>query len=91
MGTLDDAHGPTATPKTRAQHHLTQRCLSHRLLVKRDEQIQGLMYLLTLGVRVLSVMEFTLRRSVQKDHTEIVGLHPDNCHKGTDKPTAEQA
>ena len=49
------------------------------------------MYLLTLGVRVLSVMDFTLWRSVQKDHTEIVGLHPDNCHKGTDKPTAEQA
>jgi len=29
----------------------------------REDQIQGLTSLLTLGVRVLTVMEFTLRRS----------------------------
>jgi len=29
-------------------------------------------------------------RSVQKDHTQLVGLHPENRHKGTDKPTAER-
>lgn len=33
------------------------------MLVSREDQIQGLTYLLTLGGRVLTVMEFTLRRS----------------------------
>ena len=71
-------------------NRLKSRLRIEPLFVKRDEQIQGLTYLLTLGVRVLSVMEFTLRRSVQKDHTQLVGLHPENRHKGTDKPTAER-
>jgi transposase len=33
------------------------------MFVSGEDQIQGLTYLLTLGVRVLTVMEFTLRRS----------------------------
>ena len=33
------------------------------MFVSREDQIQGLTYLLTLGGRVLTVMEFTLRRS----------------------------
>jgi transposase len=33
------------------------------MFVSREDHIQGLPYLLTLGVRVLTVMEFTLRRS----------------------------
>jgi transposase len=33
------------------------------LFVKRNDQIEGLTYLLTLGVRVLTVTEFVLRRS----------------------------
>ena len=60
------------------------------LFVKRNDQIQGLTYLLTLGVRVLTVMEFTLRRSLQRDHAKLPGLHQENRHKCTDKPTAER-
>jgi len=45
--------------------------------VSREDQIQGLTYLLTLGVRVLTVMAFTLRRSLQKDQATLPGLHPD--------------
>jgi len=60
------------------------------MLVSRDDQIQGLTYLLTLGVRVLTVMEFTLRRSLQKDQATLPGLHPENRNKGSDKPTAER-
>jgi transposase len=60
------------------------------MFVSRDDQIQGLTYLLTLGVRVLTVMEFTLRRSLQKDQATLPGLHPENRHKGSDKPTAER-
>src|SRR5713101_7687500 len=60
------------------------------LFVKLNEQIEGLTYLLTLGVRVLTVMEFELRRSLEKDQAKLPGLHPENKTKMTDKPTAER-
>ena len=58
--------------------------------VKLNEQIEGLTYLLTLGVRVWTVTEFVLRRSLEKDQARLPGLHPENKHKMTDKPTAER-
>ena len=60
------------------------------LFVKLNNQIEGLTYLLTLGVRVLTVMEFALRRSLQNDHATLPGLHPENKTKMTDTPTAER-
>ena len=60
------------------------------LFVTRDDQIEGLTYLLTLGVRVLTVIEFVLRRSLQNDQAKLPGLHPENRTKRTDTPTAER-
>ena len=60
------------------------------LFVTRDDQIEGLTYLLTLGVRVLTVMEFVLRHSLQNDQAQLPGLHPENRTKMTDTPTAER-
>jgi transposase len=60
------------------------------LFVKLNEPIEGLTYLLTLGVRVLTVTEFVLRRSLEQDQARLPGLHPENKHKMTDKPTAER-
>jgi transposase len=60
------------------------------LFVKRNDQIEGLTYLLTLGVRVLTVTEFVLRRSLETDQATLPGLHPENKQKMTDKPTAER-
>jgi transposase len=60
------------------------------LFVKRNEQIEGLTYLLTLGVRVLTVTEVVLRRSLETAQASLPGLHPENKHKMTDKPTAER-
>ena len=60
------------------------------LFVKLNDQIEGLTYLLTLGVRVLTVMEFVLRRSLQTEQTTLPGLHPEHKTKMTDKPTAER-
>jgi hypothetical protein len=60
------------------------------LFVKLNAQIEGLTYLLTLGVRVVTVMEFILRRSLQHDQAHLPGLHPENKAKMTDKPTAER-
>jgi transposase len=60
------------------------------LFVKLNEQIEGLTSLLTLGVRVLTVTEFVLRRSLETAQARLPGLHPENKHKMTDKPTAER-
>ena len=60
------------------------------LFVKLNEQIEGLTYLLTLGVRVLTVTEFVLRRSLDHDQARLPSLHPENKQKMTDKPTAER-
>jgi transposase len=60
------------------------------LFVTLNDQIEGLTYLLTLGVRVLTVTEFVLRRSLEKDQAKLPGLHPENKQKMTDKPTAER-
>src|SRR5256714_12074012 len=60
------------------------------LFVKLNEQIEGLTYLLTLGVRVLTVTEFVLRRSLETAQARLPGLHPENKQKLTDKPTAER-
>jgi transposase len=60
------------------------------LFVKLNDQIEGLTYLLTLGVRVLTVTEFVLRRSLAQAQAPLPGLHPENKRKMTDAPTAER-
>jgi transposase len=71
-------------------HRLKSRVQIAPLFVKLNEQIEGLTYLLTLGVRVLTVTEFVLRRSLETAQARLPGLHPENKHKMTDKPTAER-
>ena len=71
-------------------HRLRSRVHIAPLFVKRNEQIEGLTYLLTLGVRVLTVMEFVLRRSLQNAQASLPSLHPENKQKRTDTPTAER-
>jgi len=71
-------------------HRLKSRVHIAPLFVKLNEQIEGLTYLLTLGVRVLTVTEFVLRRSLETEQASLPGLHPENKHKRTDKPTAER-
>ena len=60
------------------------------LYVKRNDQIRGMTCLLTLGVRVLTLTEFVVRRSLRNDSAALGGLHPENRRKETDRPTAER-
>src|SRR5712671_4090335 len=71
-------------------HRLKSRVHIAPLFVKLNEQIEGLTYLLTLGVRVLTVTEFVLRRSLETTQARLPGLHPENKQKQTDTPTAER-
>ncbi len=60
------------------------------VFVKREDQIVGMTHLLTLGVRILTLTEFIVRRSLNADNSKLGGLHPENRIKETDKPTAER-
>jgi transposase len=71
-------------------HRLKSRVHIAPLCVKLNDHIEGLTELLTLGVRVLMVMEWVLRRSLQTDQTTRPGLHPDKKTRTTNKPTAER-
>jgi transposase len=71
-----------------------QRIKSHLniepLFVQRDDQIKGLTFLLTLGARVLTLLEFVVRRSLAATNTTLSGLFPDRPEKETAQPTAER-
>src|SRR4029434_2966089 len=60
------------------------------LFVKLNEQIEGLTSLLTLRVRVLTVTEFVLRRSLETEQASLPGFHPENKQKMTDRTTEER-
>ncbi len=60
------------------------------MFVKRDDQIVGLTNLLSIAVRVLTLIEFTVRRTLKREKTQLTGLHKENPKKATDKPTTER-
>ena len=69
--------------------------LKHRvnlapMFVQEPKQVTGLTHLLMLGVRVLSLIEYVVRRSLAKDRQAMVGLNPDRPRKGTARPTTER-
>ena len=74
----------------RTFHRLKSRVDIAPLFVKRDDQIEGLTYLLTLGIRVQTLTEFVVRRALRADQAKLPGLHPENRKKETDRPTAER-
>lgn len=71
-------------------HRLKSRMDISPVFLKRDEQVSGLTHLLMLGVRVLTLMEFVVRRSLKNDNGKLGGLHPENPKKETDRPTTER-
>jgi transposase len=60
------------------------------MFVKRDDQVVGLTRLLSLALRVLTLMEFVVRRSLKQREEKLVGLYKDSPKKATATPTAER-
>lgn len=60
------------------------------MFVKRDDQVVGLTNLLSIAVRVLTLIEFVLRRALKRAGEQLVGLHKENLKKATDRPTTER-
>jgi transposase len=60
------------------------------MFVKRDDQVEGLTRLLSIAVRLLTLMEFVVRRSLQEQKRALAGLYLDSPRKTTTKPTTER-
>ena len=57
----------------------------------QDEQrICGLMFLLTIALRVFTLMEFVVRRQLARDKQSLSGLYEGNPKRATPRPTAEK-
>ena len=50
------------------------------LFVKRDDQAEGLTNLLTLGVRVATLIQYVARRSLEESEDTLTGLHLSLIH-----------
>ena len=60
------------------------------VFVKRDDQILGLTHLLSLALRLLTLIEFVVRRALHDSQQQLLGLHLENPRKATVTPTAER-
>jgi transposase len=70
---------------------LKTRNLHLRPVFVRDEtRIAGLVWLLSLALRVLVLSEQRLRAALANQQTTLVGLNPASRTQATDKPTAER-
>jgi transposase len=71
-------------------HRLKERPLGIRpLFVKRDDQIVGLTRLLTLGLRVLTILETQVRRRLADAQETLAGLNVGQPRQETAQPTAK--
>jgi transposase len=63
---------------------------AHPLFVQRDDQVQGLLHLLSLGLRLLTLMEFVVQRQLRQAQDTLQGLEPGNPQKSTRNPSTER-
>jgi transposase len=75
----------------RGFHRLKGAPLSlNPLFVKRDDQVCGLIHLLSLAVRILTLIEYVVRRGLAATRGALVGLHLENPKKASVSPTTER-
>jgi len=60
------------------------------IYVHREDHIKGLVRLLSLALRILTLIEFIAQRSLQAEQDSLRGLFPGNPTRATNRPTAER-
>lgn len=60
------------------------------MFLQREDHIKGLIRLLTIGLRVLTLVEFQVRRSLCLEECKLSGLYAGNPKRSTARPTAEK-
>jgi transposase len=60
------------------------------MFLQREDHIKGLIRLLTLGLRLLTLVEFQVRRALAQEQSQIAGMYAGNPKRSTAQPTAER-
>ncbi len=60
------------------------------LYLKHEARIRGLMTVLGVGLRVLTLLEFVTRRELGRRQESLAGLYEGNPKRATDRPTTER-
>ena len=60
------------------------------MYVQRDDHATGLIRLLSIALRVLTLLEFVGRRQLATEGAKLAGLYAGNPRRETDRPTAER-
>jgi transposase len=60
------------------------------MYLQRDDYATGLIRLLSIGLRVLTLLEFVVRRRLASEKVPLVGLYAGNSRRATARPTAER-
>ena len=60
------------------------------MYLEREDHATGLIRLLSIGLRVLTLLEFVSRRRLAADGTTLMGLYAGNPQRATAHPTAER-
>lgn len=60
------------------------------IYLRNEEGISGLMFLLTIALRVFTLMEFVVRRRLAEKRETLAGLYDGNPKRKTNRPTAER-
>ena len=75
----------------RGFHRLKGAALAIRpLLLRSDQRIAGLLCLLVIALRVLTLLEFVARRHLSQQPEPLRGLYPGNPQRAASNPTAER-
>jgi transposase len=59
------------------------------MYLQRDDHATGLIRLLTIGLRVLTLLEFVVRKRLAEEKTELAGVYAGNPKRSTARPSAE--
>ena len=59
------------------------------MYLERDDHATGLIRLLTIGLRVLTLLEFGVRKRLAEEGTELAGVYAGNPKRSTARPSAE--
>ena len=57
------------------------------MYVRRDDQIVGLVHLVTLALRMLTSLEVLVRRGQEQSGQKLPGLYPGQASRTTERPT----
>ena len=59
------------------------------LYLQWDDRVEGLVHLLSIGLRLLTLIEFEVRRRLQETGEKLRGVYPGQAGRATTRPSAE--